>query len=295
MKATLPLPPRFSLRATVRSHGYYDTRPFTWHDEDEVLERIDRLRPNGRAHRVRIRQQDEQTLQIDAIGARNIPQAYLRRVERMLQLYLDLGPFYRALRTRKDLAWVAKERRGRVLSCGDLFEDLVKAICCTNNQWRRAKVMANRICTLGPALPKAAHTAFPSPAEVAAAGEAWLVEEARVGYRARAIHELATRAETGELDLEAWAEAAPTTPGPELRARFCSLRGIGPATAAYLGGFFGKFDAVNVDSAVIDYAARAYFDGDKRSAKETAALFAPYGEWAGLVSWLEVWADWQRR
>ena len=28
---------------------------------------------------------------------------------------------------------------------------------------------------------------------------------------------------------------------------------------------------------------------------EATALFEGYGEWAGLVSWLEVWADWQRR
>jgi len=294
LKATLPLPPKFSLRGTVRSHGYFCTLPFNWVDEAEVLERVDRLRAGGRPHIVRISARGE-ALEVEAVGARSIPRAYLGRVTRMLQLHVDLRPFYRAIRGQAHLRWVRRAGYGRILSCGDLFEDLVKAICGTNNQWSRAVIMADRISTLGPRLPRSDRCAFPSPAEVAQAGEAWLVDEARVGYRARAIHELATRAADGELDLEAWAEEAPRLPGPELRARFTSLRGIGPATAAYLAGFFGRFDAVNVDSAVLDYAARTYFDGDKPHPKEAAALFEPYGDWAGLVSWLEVWADWQRR
>lgn len=293
MKATLSVPPHFSLRATVRSHGYFRTRPFQWDDEAEVLERIDRMRPSGRPHRVRLSMLDG-AVEVDVVGARRVPQAYLRRVERMLSLHVDLRPFYRAIRGRPHLAWIRRARYGRVLSCGDLFEDLVKAICGTNNQWSRAVTMADRICELGPALPGGAR-AFPTPEEVVAAGEGWLIEEARVGYRARSIVELAERAARREVDLEAWAERAPNLSGPELRARFTSLRGVGPATAAYLAGFFGKFDAVNVDSAVIDYAARAYFDGAKPSPKACVALFEPYGEWAGLVSWLEVWADWQRR
>lgn len=292
MKLVLAAPAGFVLRSTVLSHGYYQTLPFAWDDAAGVLHRVDRLRPGGRAHQVEVRQDGARVI-VEVRGARAIPEAYAERVTRMLQLRRELSPFYQAIAAEAHLGWIARGGYGRVLRTGDLFEDVVKAICGTNIQWPQAVKIINRITSLGPRV--AGRAAFPTPEEIAEAGASWLREEARTGYRAEAIVELASRVASGELDLEAWEREAAAMSGEAVRKRIATLRGIGPATAAYLAAFLGKHDRASVDSAVIAYASRAHFGGARPAPAEVAAHFERYGPWAGLVSWFEVWGDWCQR
>lgn len=297
MRITLPVPSDFSLTATVLSHGYVQTAPFGW--DGETLERVDRMKPAGRAHVVRIRQV-RRSLEVDVIGARSVPEVYRRRLRRMLQLDLSLSSLHRAVAGEPHLAWMKKKKFGRVLRTGDLFEDVVKAICGTNVQWPQAVRMANRICTLGPKASSPRDTssdrhAFPSPEEVVAAGAGWLRANARTGYRADYIVSLAEEILERKLDCEAFESEAPEMTGEELRKRLLRIRGIGPSTVRYLAGFFGKFDAVSVDSAVINYATRAHFAGKRPSPKRVEEHFDRYGEHRGLVCWFEVWRDWCER
>lgn len=292
MKLTLRAPSDFSLSSTVLSHGYVQTAPFLW--DGEVLERVDRMKAGGRAHVVRIRQAGR-AIQVDVVGARTVPERYRARLRRMLQLDLSLTEFHRAIARERHLSWVKKGKFGRVLRTGDLFEDVVKAICGTNVQWSQAVQMANRICELGPAPPGSKRRAFPSPEEVLSAGGRWLRTHARTGYRADYIVALAREISECKLDCEAFEREAPSMTGEELRKRLLRIRGIGPSTVRYLSGFFGKFDAVSVDSAVINYATRAHFAGERPSPKLVEQHFDRYGDHRGLVCWFEVWGDWCRR
>jgi 3-methyladenine DNA glycosylase/8-oxoguanine DNA glycosylase len=249
---------------------------------------VDRLKPDGRAHRVRITQSGR-SLQVEVFGARSIPEAYLARVRRMLQLEQRLTGFHRAIRADAHLDWIRRKKYGRILRTGDLFEDVVKAICGTNTQWSQAVAMANRISTLGPRAARSGRHAFPSPKEVARAGARWLREHARTGYRADYIVDLARQVDSGRLDCEAIEREAPSLSGDALRKRLLDIKGIGPATVRYLAAFFGKFDAVSVDSAVLSYATTAHFHGVRPSPRHVENHFARYGEYRGLVCWFEVW------
>jgi DNA-3-methyladenine glycosylase II len=297
------------------SHGFVQMAPFGW--DGEVLTRADRMAVGGRAHRVTIRQHGRE-LEIDVSGARSIPKTYEARIRRMLQLERDLTAFHRLARKEPHLRWIARGKFGRVLRSGDLFEDVTKAICGTNVQWPQAVKMANRIATLGPRAESAqrakrakAHGrseaqaswqeasdgvhAFPSPEEVARAGAKWLRDHARTGYRSEYIVELARSVAGGALDVEAFERDAEAMSGDEVRRWLLGIKGIGPSTARYLAAFFGKHDAVSVDSAVIAYATRMHFGGKKPSAKAVERHFDRYGDHRGLVSWFEVWKDWRDR
>jgi 3-methyladenine DNA glycosylase/8-oxoguanine DNA glycosylase len=286
LKVSLELPADFRLYSTVFSHGYVQIAPFAWIDEG--LERVDRMKPDGRAHRVRMEQKGR-TLELEVYGARSIPERYVLRVRRMLQLDRSLSGFHRAIREDAHLDWIRKKKYGRILRTGDLFEDVVKAICGTNTQWSQAVAMANRIASLGPRATKIGQHAFPSPKEVARAGARWLRAHARTGYRADYIVALARAVDSGTLDVEAIERDAPAMSGDELRKRLLDIKGIGPATVRYLAGFFGKFDAVSVDSAVISYATIAHFNGVRPSPRHVETHFARYGDYRGLVCWFEVW------
>lgn len=292
MKLAIPVPTGFSLRATVLSHGWYQTEPFRWDDTTGTLSRIDRPDGSGDAREVRVTE-DGGALDVEVPGARSVTASYRRRLERMFQLEWELAPFHRLVRRDRATAWISRKRYGRVLRSGDVFEDLAKAIMATNIQWPQAVRIANAVSTLGPA--RGGRHAFPTPGEVIDAGEGWLRAHARAGYRARYLVDLARLLSDGSLDPDALEQAARREEGPSFRKRLLAVRGVGRSTARALGVFFSKFDAVNVDSAVAACASRIHFGGRATSAPEIERHYARYGDYAGLVSWFEVWGDHCRR
>ena len=100
--------------------------------------------------------------------------------------------------------------RGRVLRSPTFFEDILKTILTTNTLWAATKRMnLNLIASFGDSYPLPGDQpgglkAFPSPAKIASATPDILREAVHVGYRAPAIHELATLVASGELDVEAF-------------------------------------------------------------------------------------------
>ncbi len=288
MKFQLPLPSDFSLPATVISHGFYQTLPFAW--DGQKLSRIDRLKPEGRPHRLTITAEKDH-LAVDIAGARNMPETYRVRLSRMLGLAKDLAPFFGVVQREPRLRWIAEQKAGRILRGGDLFEDVLKALAGTNTTWPQAVKVINRIATLGPKVGE--DHAFPSAEEVIQAGASWLREEARAGYRADAMVAWAESWRSGEFDGETLENTAHQMSGDQVRKKFQSIRGIGPATASYLAAFLGKHDHVMVDSGVTAYAERRW--GKKLTPKEITTHYAAYGEWRGLVSWFEMVGDWAER
>lgn len=80
--------------------------------------------------------------------------------------------------------------------------------------WPKTKGMVARlVAALGRPFPfDPALRAFPSPEAISEAGEDFLAEEVRLGYRAPYVAELARRVAAGELDLEVWKRAGLSTP-----------------------------------------------------------------------------------
>ena len=288
MKARVAVPADFAFRATVYSHGYFQTKPFAWDPERGVLERIDRV--DGDTPRLVSFYMDGDALVVDAKGAR--PNAsYLARVRRIFCLDADIAPFLKLATKEPGLRFFARRGFGRVLRTGDLHEDVVKAICGTNIQWKQAVTVIAAVSRFGTEGPDGRH-AFPTPEQLVDAGEARLRAEGRTGYRAPYILQFSEDVLSGRFDREAFEREAPSMDGDAVRKRFLAVPGVGPATARYLAHFLGKHDAVSVDSAVIAHASTAHFGGARPTSKEVEAHYARYGEWRGLVSWFEVMTGW---
>lgn len=285
----LVLPARggFRLRAVAVSHGWFQTAPFTWHEDAQRLDRVEPLGPGaltlaiapydgGVAVRGPRRLDDAERVEATA------------RVRRMLQLDADLEGFDAAVRAVDPglAADLAAYGGGRMLAGASLFEDVVKGICGTNTTWRQAVGCINRIAALGH------EGAFPDPAAILRAGDDHLREVARVGYRAPAITDAARAAIDGRLaEIDA---ASAAGDADRVFAGLRGLRGIGPATAGFIILLMGHYDRPSIDSATIRVARDAWFDGATPTPRDVAARIAPAGPYQGLVLAWATLRSWQR-
>jgi 3-methyladenine DNA glycosylase/8-oxoguanine DNA glycosylase len=275
----------FRLPAVVVSHGWFQTAPFAWDAGAGVLRRAEAYGDGAVILRMRdgaggVRASASATLPPAARAAA------AARVTRMLQLDADLTGFPEAAEAvdpvlARDLAAYGG---GRLLAGPSLYEDVVKSICGTNTTWRQAVVTINRIAALG------ADGAFPGPDALLRAGEGWMRDAARVGYRAAAILAAARAAIDGTL-AEIEADAAD---GERAYERLQELAGVGPATAGFLVLLMGHFDRPAVDSATIRVATGAWFGGRRPAAREVLARIAPAGRFSGLVLAWSTLRAWQR-
>jgi 3-methyladenine DNA glycosylase/8-oxoguanine DNA glycosylase len=294
----------FDLRCTALSHGWYQIPPFEW-DDDACVLALAVAGPRRTVRRLemwqsRRRQGSEprRTLRLRWRGTGKAPdlsaagdvvaqgRALARRV---LNLGVDLGPFYALCSKRESLAWVVTAGAGRVLRGPTVFSDVVSSICGTNTHWKMAVRSVHRLAELAPLDPLGSLRRYPTPAELAGAGAQRLRDHARVGYRAEYIADLAETVAEGSLDLEAALD--PWLSGAELRALFRGLPGIGPITARYLAVLYGRFDGLAVDSLVLKYIGEKYLGGRRATEKEVQAMYQPYGDLRGLAYWFEFLGD----
>ena len=139
---TLTAEAPFRLAAVAVSHGWFQTAPFSWDPDAQVLERVESLgtlRIHAAKNGVRVHAPAP-------LGPEQRP-AVAVRVTRMLQLDADLTGFPAAVRAvdRRLARDLAAYGGGRVLAGGSLFEDVVKGICGTNTTWTQAVTAINRI------------------------------------------------------------------------------------------------------------------------------------------------------
>jgi 3-methyladenine DNA glycosylase/8-oxoguanine DNA glycosylase len=215
------------------------------------------------------------------------------RVARMLCADNDLRGFHALAARTKSLKPVVALGAGRILRSVSMTENIIKAICGTNVDWRQAVKMINRIGQLGPCLGefRSLH-AWPTPKEILRAGDDYLRQVARVGYRAESILELCRSVEDGSFDPESLERLARSDGSDELFKRLRGIKGIGPATAAFLMGQLGRHDRVSVDSWTLTYVGRTYLNGKKPTVRQVEDIYERYGEWRGLVWWFEQWLQW---
>jgi 3-methyladenine DNA glycosylase/8-oxoguanine DNA glycosylase len=284
LSARLP----FRFLSVAKSHGWVQLAPFVFDEETSTLSYIDRL-SNGRVLEYRI-SGTEYGVSVETEELTTMEQAEVgAHITWMLGLDMDFSDFYAASKREPKLVQAEKLARGRVLRSPSLFEDVVKTILTTNTLWSATKRMnLNLIRQYGPSLDgQTEKRAFPSPAEIAASSPEVLREAVRVGYRAPAIHELAVRVATNELDLESLKTS--DLPTLELRKELLKIKGVGPYAAANLLLILGRGDSIPVDSWAIKLVSHEWYDGQPVTPKQVEEAFEGWGEFKGLAFWFWDW------
>jgi 3-methyladenine DNA glycosylase/8-oxoguanine DNA glycosylase len=207
------------------------------------------------------------------------------RVRRMLNLDLDLSSFYRLCRKEKRLRYVPRAGAGRFLSAGNVFEDVLKAICATNISWRQAVGAANRIAAIGKQPGEDGMREFPAPEEILALGPERLAQVSRLGYRVPSLLAWCGRVASGD---PAWLAAEEGGLGhEELKRFFLSIRGVGPASCHYLLMMRGMAHDIPVDSSVFLYLKENRFAGKTPTRAQILRLYEKFGAWKAYAYWFE--------
>ncbi|MDD5466546.1 MAG: hypothetical protein PHS96_01950 [Anaerolineales bacterium] len=288
MRWTLPARPPFSLPAVIRSHGWVQLAPF--HSVDFTnLSYVDAL-SSGRMIELRIAPAPE-GVSVEVPGQlKRAEQAEVsHKVAWMLGLEQDFAPFYALARREPKLAHAEAQGQGRVLRSPTLFEDAVKTILTTNTTWSGTIRMNQALVDLfGEPLPSGdSRRSFPSPRRLATSDVEALRSQARLGYRAPYVLELAQRVASGELDLEALKD--PGLPTDELRKRLLAIKGIGGYAAANLLVILGRYDFVPVDSWALKLVSHEWHSGEPVGETQVREAFEAWGEWKGLAFWFWKW------
>ena len=285
MILTPPTGYRFS--STVFSHGWVQLPPFDHIREPRlILNRILRL-GDGALVKIQIEADgDNHRLQITADQSLNKTQsaevqAILRRCLSMDQ---DLAAFYDTLRDHSRYHWVEQHGAGRLLIGATVWEDLAKTLLTTNTTWAMTRQMVGRLVTLGDA--HADGHAFPTPQQVAALSPEALNAHVRAGYRGDYLHTLAASIAEERVDVEAWYTS--DLPSADLYKRIRSLKGFGDYAAGSVLRLLGRHDFLGIDSVARDMYRTQFNGGEKVPDSVITAHYEPYGEWRGLMLWMDV-------
>lgn len=289
MKFALPARKPFNYMSVIQSHGWVQLAPFHFDDESSTLRYVLQL-SNGRVIELSLREGADglavETAKLDRSERREVTD----KVDWMFGLDMDFSRFYAASRGEPKLAHAKKRSLGRVLRSPTLFEDVVKTILTTNTLWGATKNMTRKLVDqFGASLDeKTEKRAFPSPASMAASSPEVLKEAIRVGYRAPALHQLAVRTASGELDLESLKTSS--LPTLELRKELMKINGVGPYAAANLLMILGRHDFIPIDSYALKMVSHEWYKGKPITAKEVEKRFEKWGEFKGLAFWFWDWS-----
>jgi N-glycosylase/DNA lyase len=209
---------------------------------------------------------------------------------RILSLDLDLTGFYELARRERRFRWIAETGSGRLLRCPTVFEDLIKLILTTNCSWSLTEKMVASLVRLYGARAADGTLAFPGPEALAGAGERALREDARLGYRAPFVQEIARSVAAGEVDPESW-EGDGRSPR-DLKAEIMRLPGAGPYVAENLLKLLGRPDGLALDSWMRSEYARLYHGGRRVRDSTIGRRYKRFGEWAGLAIWCDLTRRW---
>lgn len=304
MMFTLPARKPFKFISVVRSHGWHQLAPFDFDETSGTLSYILRL-SNGRVIDLRMSDgKDGVNVETDKLNKSEKAEV-TEAVTWMFGLDMDFSAFHAASRAEPKLAHVKKQALGRLLRSPTLFEDVIKTILTTNTLWSATKSMTRRLVDeFGSQLTSAGRVvssdnethietsdtqpkSFPTPESIAASSPEHIKEKIRVGYRAPAIHGLATRIAQGQFDLEALKTSS--LPTLELRKELMKINGVGPYAAANLLLILGRSDFIPVDSWALKLVSHEWYRGKPITAKEVEKRFEKWGEFKGLAFWFWDW------
>ena len=118
-----------------------------------------------------------------------------------------------------------------------------------------------------------------------------LAGSVRAGYRTAWLHELARRIAAGELELDAWRSLDSASLFKQVKA----LKGFGDYAAGTVARMLFHFDRLAIDTAAHAMFAARHNDGLKASADDIAEHYEQYGEWRGLVLWMDIMRNYESR
>ena len=278
------------LKRTLNSHGLVELPPMQLDADTPTL--TVPLAPNGsRPRTVVIAPGGRGKVSVSVAGrapARRDAEALLARVRHMLRLDEDLSEFYELVSTDAEMAWTGIGA-GRMVRSSTVFEDVVKTICTTNCAWSATERMVGALVAgLGEPAVGSGARAFPTPAAMAAAPDAFYRDVVRAGYRGAYLRRLATDVAEGGLDLEELND--PAVPEDEVAERLLALPGVGPYATAHMMMLLGRYSRLILDSWTRPKYAKV--SGRKASDKTIERRFRRYGRYAGLAFWLYITRDW---
>jgi N-glycosylase/DNA lyase len=280
------------LRRCVTSHGLTRLPPVATHPDERGFD-VALSMPGGPPVAVSVRPAGARRARVTTASApRDAAEkrAVVDGVKHLLRLDQDLSGFYALLTEDPDLHW-ATAGAGRMMRGQTVFENVVKTICTTNCAWSgTVRMVSALVSELGePARDLPERRAFPTPAAMADAPDAFYTDVARAGYRGPYLKGLASAVHDGSLDLEALAGASELT-DDEIEEQLLALAGVGPYAAAHTMMLLGRHSRLILDS----WTRPTYAKHAGRKAKDPAIVrrFSRYGPWAGLAFWLYLTRDW---
>jgi 3-methyladenine DNA glycosylase/8-oxoguanine DNA glycosylase len=288
MKFSLTARKPFSFHSVVHSHGWYQLAPFQLDEESDTLCYVLQL-ANGRVIELKMHEAAGgvavETGKLDKSERKEVTD----KVEWMFDLGSDFSHFYAVALEEPKLARVEERALGRLLRSPTVFEDVIKTILTTNTLWGATINMARKLVNEfgAPLEGQGDKRAFPSPASIAAGSPEILKEKVRVGYRAPAIHQLAVRVASGELDLESFKTS--TLPTLELRKELLKINGVGPYAAANLLMILGRHDFIPIDSYALKMVSHEWYKGQPITGREVEKRFEKWGGFKGLAFWFWDW------
>lgn len=211
-------------------------------------------------------------------------------IEPILRDYLRLDDDFSSMMSALDfddaLRDVFAEYKGLRILRQEPWECLVSFICSANNNIPRIKKNVEDMASaFGSAISEssAGRNAFPSPAELAEAGESRL-RELGLGFRAKYVAAAATRIAAGEIDLFSLREAS----YQEALDALIELKGVGDKIANCVLLFsLDKSEAFPVD-VWIDRALREWYfaDSEEKVNRNQMRAWAQsrFGQYAGYAN-----------
>lgn len=279
--------PQFNFERTVLSHGWYMLAPFHLDREAMILYYTYQAQ-SGDVLRLGISATASQ-LTINIPEYDNLTAQVSEEIEavvhRILNIDWDLSAFYQAMEQFDGYDWLEREQRGRILIAPTLWEDLAKVLFTTNTTWAQTIQMSERLCQLGTPHPNHDNTyAFPTAQKIAEMDFDDLANHLRAGYRTAYLYDLAQSIASGHQDVEAWRDLD----GRTLYKTIKSLKGYGDYSAGTILRMLGHFDKLAIDSACREMYAKLHNNGEKGTDAQIKALYAQFGDWQGLVMWMNI-------
>jgi len=292
MQITIKLPSDFSLRTTVFSHGWCMLEPFSVSEDPLSLSYAAVI--DGIPIDIYIRELNAEKLVVRIQSNKKLPDTRRTQcralVKSIVRLDEPFDEFYQDIKKEQKLHWIIQSKAGRMLRCGSFFEDLIKVVCTTNCSWGLTTVMVQNLCySLGEEIPTGRRT-FPLPEVIAGQTESFMRKEIRAGYRSPYILELAALIASGKLNVEEFRNTKKST--DELYRELVSLKGVGPYAAESLLKLIGRYDHLALDSWTRKKYYELYHNGRQVTDTTIKKRYAKFGQWAGLVFWLEMTRYW---
>lgn len=290
MKQTLFLetPKNFDFKRTVLSHGWCELRPFEFDQESWTLRTII---VSEEPHFIKINEA-EKSLQIEVETqlTDKTEAQILNAVRHIFRFDENLSEFYKLTKSEKNLAWVAQQNAGRLLRSATVFEDLVKTICTTNCNWSLTKIMVTNLVEKLGEVSQNGKKAFPTAEAMAKMPFEFYKEEIRAGYRSTYFQELAEKVAEGKLDVESWLQT--DLPTKELKKEMKKVKGVGNYAAENLLKLLGRYDGLALDSFLRGGFYKKHNQGNVCEDKQIEAHYEKFGDWRGLVMWLDMTEKW---